>query len=54
MVYVDPQTSEIYSPKNVFKNVKPESVTLTRVDNLRVSGKIDQFVWQEGAKKKGR
>lgn len=53
MVYVDPQTSEIYSPKNVFQYVKPESVTLTRVDNLRASGKLDQFVWQEGTKKRG-
>lgn len=50
MVYIDPQTSKIYSPKNVFQNVKPNSVTLTRVDDLRVSGKIDQFVWQEKKK----
>ena len=48
MVYVDPQTSRIYSPNNVFKYAVSNSVTLTRVDNLRVSGKIDRFVWREG------
>lgn len=54
MVYVDPQTSKIYSPKNVFQNADSKSVTLTRVDNLRVSGKMDQFVWREGTGKRGK
>lgn len=47
IVYVDGQTGERYSGKDVLRYAKPSNVTLTRVDNLRVSGKIDQFVWRE-------
>ena len=49
MYYVDAQSGDRYSNadmRNMMKIVKTESVSLTRTDNLRISSRAKEFVWQ--------
>lgn len=48
--YVDAQTGSRYSSKdmkNLMHVVDTSSVTVTRTDNLRISNRAKEFVWQE-------
>lgn len=47
--YVDAQTGQRYnqaSMRNLFKITKNTDTTLTRTDNLRISERSKEFVWQ--------
>lgn len=49
MVYVDAQTGTRYTHadmRNLMKVVDTSSVTVTRTDNLRISNRAKEFVWQ--------
>ena len=53
-VYVDAQTGTRYTHadmQNLMKIVDTNSVSLTRTDNLRVSGRAKEFVWQRNRNK---
>jgi hypothetical protein len=55
ITFVDAQTGERYntaSMHNLLAIVETQSVGLTRTDNLRISGRITNFVWQNHQKRR--
>ena len=56
VVYVDPQTNTIYSPKNVLNHARSSTVQVLRTDNLKVSYRVKEMVTQsiKGVKNQGR
>lgn len=49
--YIDPQVNRRYSARNVFDNVKPNSVRLVRVDNKKISSRAKDMVEPKGTRR---